>query len=47
MSDAATCVSRVGEIDMSHMPFQRLNQYDFSVGEVVGKKLKSFYIFIL
>lgn len=47
MSDAATCVSRVGEIDMSHMPFQRLNQYDFSAGEVVGKKLKSFHIFIL
>lgn len=47
MSDAATCVSRVGEIDMSHMPFQRLNQYDCSAGEVVGKKLKSFYIFIL
>ena len=47
MSDAATCMSRVGEMGMSHLPFQRLNQYDFSVGKVVGKKLKSFKTFIL
>ena len=47
MSDAVTCMSRVGEMGMSHLHFQSLNQYDFSAGKVVGKKLKSFKTFIL